>query len=446
MRNHIPLPGNTEAEEQILACVLYNPRLIVRVSGRLKAEHFASPDLGNIYDCMLSLLAQKKEPTDFNVASELAKRNKRTDDIRVVRQEIKDIRERFAIDGRIDEYIDEIIETSRYRRLIAFGTKLVAGGYEQDKTIASQAMEQLSKILSDGDLREMAPFSQILDEYMAKYDQARKDHAEGKIVGLSTGFKSIDRFFRFFPGDLDILAARTSIGKTSFALNVALSIAKESLLSGIEVAFFSLEMSRDQLAQRLLSTDSLLDQSLLRDGKTTDDEDLLVRRKAQELRPIGLHISDRDRHIDEIKNSARLICERRTIGLIVVDYLQLIRSADGGSSRQPRHEVIAEISRELKGLAQELHVPILALAQLNRESEKQNEPQLTNLGESDAIGRDADTVSFIHILSEEIEKRNRAEDYQVVFKVRKNRQGSLGEVSLGFRPRQTRFIDILEEY
>lgn len=445
MRNHIPLPGNTEAEEQILACILYNPRLIVRVSGRLKAEHFASPDLGNIYECMLGLLAQKKEPTDFNVASELARRNKRTDDIKVVRQEIKEIRERFAIDSRIDEYIDEIIETSRYRRIIAFGTKLVAGGYEQNKTVLAQSMEHLSKILSDGDLREMAPFSQILDEYMAGYDQARKDHAEGKIVGLSTGFKSIDRFFRFFPEDLNILAARTSIGKTSWALNVALSIAKESLLSSIEVAFFSLEMSRGQLAQRLLSIDALLDQSLLRDGKTTDDEDLLVRMKAQELRNIGLHISDRDRHIDEIKNSARLICERRTIGLIVLDYLQLVKSADGGS-RQPRHEVIADISRELKALAQELHVPILALAQLNRESEKQNEPQLTNLGESDAIGRDADTVSFIHILPEEVEKRNRAEDYQVVFKVRKNRQGPLGEVLLGFRPRQTRFIDILEEY
>lgn len=442
---HLAMPGNTEAEEQILACILMNPRLIVKALDRLKPEHFASPDLGNIYDCMVALTALRREPTVFNVADEIARREMRPDDIKQIRHNIKEIKESFAVNSQVDDYITSIVDSSRFRRGIMACASLTDSFYHQDRNAIQKAVEVFSQIAMDGDLRAFSTFSDAIDDYNALYEQVRQDHKDGKINGLSTGFKSIDRFFRFFPEDLNILAARTSIGKTSWALNVALNIAKEALSSGIEVAFFSLEMSQRQLVQRLLSTDALIDQTVLRDGKTTDDEHELLKRKMEELRPIGLHICDSARHIDEIKSNSRVICSKRKVGLIIVDYLGLVRSGDG-NSRQPRHEAVADVSRELKALAQQLKVPFLALAQLNRDSEKQNEPQLTNLGESDAIGRDADSVSFIHIEPGEIVKRNKAEDYNVVFKVRKNRQGPLGEVVLGFRPRQTRFCDITEEY
>lgn len=443
--NHLPMPGNTKAEEQVLACVLMNPRLITTLVDRLKPEHFATESLSNIYDCMIALLAERKAATVFNVASELVKRNMRTEGVEQAQYEMYQISDTFALDTDIDDYVTFIIDASKFRRGIQACASLAASFYHQDKESLQKAIEIFSLIAHDGDLRDFTAFGDALDTFMAEYEQTRRDHQEGKIAGLSTGFKTIDRFFRFFPEDLNILAARTSIGKTSWALNVALHIAKEALRGGAEVAFFSLEMSQKQLVQRLLSTDSLIDQTSLRDGKTTDEEDDLLHMKAKELRSIGLHISDSARHIDEIKSNSRVICSKRKIGLIIVDYLQLVKNGDG-HSRQPRHEAIADISRDLKQLAQQLKVPVLALAQLNRESERQNEPQLTNLGESDAIGRDADTVSFIHITQEEIEKRNQAQDYNVVFKVRKNRQGPLGEVNLGFRPRQTRFVDLMEEY
>lgn len=437
-----PLPANTEAEEQVLACILSNPRLIVKASDRLKPEHFATPDLANMYDSMLSLLSDKKEPTVFNVASELARRQLRTDDIKQIRHDVSQLKESFALGSHVDEYITALTDASKFRRGIAAAQQVYAACIHQDKDAIEKAIEAFSAISLNGDTESFSTFAESLDSFMDDYKQRREELRAGRVAGLSTGFKSIDRFFRFFPEDLNILAARTSIGKTSWALIVALHTAKLALSGGDEVAFFSLEMSKPQLVQRLLSIDAQINQSLLRDGNLDEDEHQHLLKKADSLRPIGLHISDSVRGIDEIKSNARLLCSRRNIGLIIVDYIQLIRPND---SRMPRHEAVAEISRDLKALAQQLQVPILALAQLNRAGAGQ-EPDLVNLGESDAIARDADSVSIIHVPSEEMEKRSKGENYNVIFKVKKNRHGALGEVLLGFRPRLTKFEDITEEY
>lgn len=439
------LPGNLAAEEQILAGIFMYPRLIMQCADRLKPAHFATPDLANVYECMVELLAIRREPTVFNVSAELLKKNMRTDDLKQVRYDLNRIKESFSPDGDFEDYVWDVYETSKHRRLIQYAQAVAQLGYSQTPGAVQKAQELLSAIALESNTDAFSTFAEALDDYWPTYEQARQDHSEGRVTGLSTGFKTIDRFFRFFPGDLDILAARTSIGKTSWALNVALHTAKEALQGGVEVAFFSLEMSKRQLVQRLLSTDALINQTLLRDGRTDEAQHDLLVLKRDELRPIGLHIADTTRELDDIKSNSRSICKKRKIGLIIVDYIQLVRHSNSSNPRQPRHEMVAEISRELKALAQELQVPILALAQLNRESEKQDEPQITNLGESDAIGRDADSVSFIHVTEEEMKKRNLAQDYNVAFKVRKNRQGPLGEVALGFRPGQTRFVDLWEE-
>jgi replicative DNA helicase len=186
----------------------------------------------------------------------------------------------------------------------------------------------------------------------------------------------------------------------------------------------------------------------LRDGRTTEDEHLQVREHAEQLRPIGLHIADNLYRLDTIKSNARVLCTRRKIALIVVDYLQLIDVAPDAQQRyraKVRYEEVGEISKGLKRLAQELQVPVLALAQLNRMSEESEEPQLRHLGESGRLENDADIVAFLHCRKEELEKRNNAQPYQMDFWVRKHRNGRIGKVVLSFKPHLTRFDDLGDE-
>lgn len=437
------MPGNTEAEEQVLACILSSPRTIVRVIDTLKPEHFASPDYANIYECMVALTRGRKAPTTFNVADELVRRQMRSLDIKQVRWELDQLSNALALDTRLEDYAGSIIRASKSRRLIMALKHGIEGAYRQEERAVEQVLEAISAIALDGDLRGMSTFADASDRYLDELDERIRDAREGRVIGVRTGFKGIDRMIGSLrPGTLNIVAARTSIGKTSWSLMVALNIAKQALQDGKHVGIFSLEMMESELVQRLLSMDSRIDSSLLRDGRLSDDEYEDIKQRARELRNIGLHISDTAYRIDTIKSQARVLCSRHPIGLLVVDYLQLIDTPPDARKNQQKHEAIAEISKGLKRMAQELGVAVLALMQLNRASEDASEPQIKHLGDSDGPGRDADLVAFLHVPAEEVEKRNKAEDYFVDFLVRKARNGRLGQERLWFRPRLTRFDDM----
>lgn len=439
----LPMPGNTEAEEQVLACILSNPRSIMRVIDTLKPEHFATPDLANTYEVMCALTRQRKAPTPFSVADELVRREMRSQDIKQVRWEMDQLAMAFALDSRLEEYVESIKRASKNRRLIQAAGRIVDAAYHQDDNSVELAEELISAIALDGDLRGVSTFADALDRYMDELDTRIKDHREGRVMGVRTGFADIDRMIGSLrPGTLNIIAARTSVGKTSWALSVGLHVAKQALTDGKEVCFFSLEMRESELVQRLLSMDSFLNSSLLRDGMLTDAEHEDIKNRAQGLRPIGLHISDSAYRLDAIRSQARLLCARRKIGLVIVDYLQLVDVPPAERGKTPRHEIVAEISRNLKRLAQDLNVPILALAQLNREAEHAEAPQLHHIGDSDGIARDADLVGFLHVNKDELEKRSKGEDYCVDFLVRKQRNGRIGQEQLYFRPRLTRFDDM----
>lgn len=437
------MPGNSEAEEQVLACVLSNPRTIVRVIDTLKPEHFATPDYANIYECAVSLTRERKAPTPFNVADELVRRQMRSLDVKQVRWELTRLAETFALDTQMEDYAAAIVRASRFRRTIIRLRDGIEGAYRQEDGSIERLLEDLSAIALDGDLRGMSTFANAVDRYMSDLDERIRDAREGRVVGVRTGFKGVDRMIGSLrPGTLNIVAARTSIGKTSWSLMVALNVAKQAMQDGKHVGIFSLEMMESELVQRLLSMDSFIDQSLLRDGRLDETEYDEIKRRAHDLRPIGLHISDSAYRLDTIKSQARVLCARYPIGLLVVDYLQLIDLPPDARKNQQKHEAIAEISKGLKRMAQELGVAVLALMQLNRASEDASEPQVRHLGDSDGPGRDADLVAFLHVPPEEVEKRNRAEDYFVDFLVRKQRNGRLGQERLWFRPRLTRFDDV----
>lgn len=443
MKN-IPLPGNTEAEEQVLACILYNPRQVSRVMDTLAPEHFSVPDLGNVYECILALVAERREPTPFNVADELVRRQLRSYEIKQVRWEMEQLSMAFA-PGDIEDYMHAIVRSWRCRRAIEFARRIADAGYHQDDNLTEIIEEMFNTVVLGNDQEQISSFAQAMDRYLDEFTQRRKDAMEGRSIGIKTGFKFVDRLIGGLrPGTLNILGARTSIGKTSFALALALYAAKDAIRTGLDILFFSLEMKEAELVQRLLSMDTMIDQSLLRDGMTSqqDYEDIVDRGRA--LRPIGMHIADSIYRLDSLRGSARSLCARRKIGLIVVDYLQLVDLPPTERGKQQRHETIAEISRTLKRLAQELNVPVLALAQLNREAERSETPQLHHIGDSDGIGRDADLVAFLHVDTEQMVLRNKAEDYFIDFIVRKQRNGPLGTERLWFRPRQTRFEDVSE--
>lgn len=443
--NEHPLPGNTEAEEQVLACILSYPRSILRVIDTLKPEHFATPDYGNIYDCMCALTRARRTPTTFNVADELVRREMRSYEIGRVRTDLSELSNRFALDTRLEDYAASITRASRSRRLAAVLTNGIELAYRQEENGVERVLEALTALANDGDLHGMSRFDAALDRYMDEIDTRIKDAREGRILGVRTGFRDVDRMIGSLqPGTLNIIAARTSIGKTSFALNVALNIAQQALTDGKEVGFFSLEMRERELVQRLLSMDSHIDSSLLRDGRLTDDEYDELKARAKKLRPIGLHISDTARQLDAIKGQARILCAHNQIGLLILDYLQMMQTPANQRGKIPRHELVAEHSQALKYLAQDLNVPILALAQLNREAEKSDTPQLHHIGDSDEIARDADMVAFLHVSSDEIDKRNKSEDYFVDFLVGKQRNGQVGQVRLYFRPYLTRFDNVGE--
>lgn len=446
MPQELNIPTNYEAEEGIIACLLCNWRQIASIVDRLSPAHFHDDKLATIYGCILDLYQRGQPPTIPRVADEWARRIVQPLEVRQLSWELERYTMSLATLHGVDAYVDSVIRVSQHRRLIQACQRIVEAAYHQADNSLQLAEEAILAIALDGDLKGLTPFGTALDAYLAQYEQRRVEASEGKSVGVKTGLRAVDALLGGLrPGTLNILAARTSVGKTSLALTIALAIAKNALTGGGEVAFFSLEMQQDELVQRLLAMDVPIDQSLLRDGRTNEAEHRQVRERAELLRPIGLHIADNIYQLDALKSNARILCTRRKIALIVVDYLQLVDVVPDAHQKyraRVRYEEVGEISKGLKRLAQELQVPVLALAQLNRVSEEVEEPQLRHLGESGRLENDADLVAFLHCRKEEVEKRNQAQPYQMDFWVRKHRNGRIGKVTLGFRPHLTRFDDL----
>ncbi|MGZ3623279.1 MAG: replicative DNA helicase, partial [Ktedonobacteraceae bacterium] len=279
----------------------------------------------------------------------------------------------------------------------------------------------------------------VLAEYMNKLDKLHE--RRGSIVGVPTGFTDLDRLTGGLQkSDLIVLAARPGIGKTSLALSLAHNTALKYHNS---IAVFSLEMSKDQLAQRLLSMDARIDQQRLRTGIIEEDEWDRIVYAMDTLSESNIWIDDTAGiSTMEMRSKARRLQAEHGIDLIIVDYLQLMQATIGGKRNENRVQEISEISRSLKGLARELNVPVLALAQLSRavESRQSKVPQLSDLRESGSIEQDSDIVMFIYrddLYNQESERKNIADII-----IAKHRNGPVGEISLYFQASQTRFRDL----
>lgn len=381
------LPQNIEAECGVLGSIIIDPEAIVQVSDFLQPEDFYRDAHRTIFEVILHLY-QSGEPADFITICDELERRTQLEDVGGASY-ITSLINQVPTSGNIEYYGHIVERTSTLRRLIHAAGQIAAVAYaEGDADVALDKAERLIFDISQRHARsDFSSMEDILVDYISKLEQLNA--RRGTIVGVPTGFTDLDRLTGGLQrSDLIVLAARPGIGKTSLALSLAHNTA---LKYKNAVAIFSLEMSKEQLAQRLLSMDAGIDQSRLRTGWIEEDEWLRIVEASDKLSEASIWIDDTAGiSTMEMRSKARRLQAEQGVDLIIVDYLQLMQASANGRSEN-RVQEVSEISRSLKGLARELNVPVMALAQLSRsvESRQSKVPQLSDLRESGCITGDS---------------------------------------------------------
>lgn len=432
-------PHSIHAEEAVLGSVLKNPTSLVQVADFLRFEDFYHPRHRYIFQAMLSLF-ETQTPIDFHtIADELQRLGLYEASGGLLY--LSELNLATPSAAHIEHYGRIVERTAIMRRLIGAAATISEIAYRDnlEPNVALEKAEQLILGISEHRVsRDFRPLEEILGDYMQQVDALAE--GEGKRYGIPSGYIDLDRLLGGFQRtDLVILAARTSVGKTSFALNLAVNAA---VRARARVAVFSLEMSAEQLASRLLSMESGVDSARIRSGQINEQESRKLEHALNYLAEAAIWVDDTPSiPIMELRSKARRLAAEvgsEGLDLLIVDYLQLI-VGDGGESRV---QEIGQISRALKALARELNVPIIALSQLSRAVEQRSPhiPQLSDLRESGSIEQDADVVLFLY----REDKYNPESDQKGVTDiiVAKHRNGPTGKVQLLFMERTTKYVDL----
>lgn len=429
-------PHNLEAEQSVLGSLLIDRDAVIRVASFLKPEDFFRSAHATIFQAIVDLY-NRREPPDFVTVVDELERRERLEEVGGVAY-ITELMNAVPTAVHV-EYYGRIVErTATLRRLIEAGSEIVRIGYDESLDI-DEALERAEQAIFDvsqrRSTRDFTPIAEILEHYFDKLDAIQ--HQRGTVVGVPTGFADLDKLTGGLQrSDLIILAARPAVGKTSFQLGIAHNAAVQY---GKTVAIFSLEMSAEQLVQRLLAMETGVDSHRLRLGLINDDEWDQISRAFGRLAEAKIFIDDTPSiNIMELRSKARRLMAEHGVDLIIVDYLQLAQ----GRRAENRVQEISNISRSLKGLARELNVPVLALSQLSRavEARTDHRPMLSDLRESGSIEQDADIVMFIYredVYDPDTEKKGIAEII-----VAKHRNGPTDTISLRFFDRTARFADL----
>jgi len=431
-------PHNVEAEEAVLGSVLLDREVIGRISGVVESRDFYRERNGLILQAMLDLY-ERSEPVDYlTLVSELD-RGQRLEEAGGVAY-LSSLLGVVPTPIHAEHYAKIVADSAFMRRLISAGGKIATIGF-QNQFATEEALEKCEQLLFDvankKATRDFASLSDILRQYLEELALVRE--GEGMTYGVPTGFVDLDKITvgGFQRSDLVILAARPSMGKTSLALGMA---ANAGIKFKAVSAVFSLEMSGAQLAARLLATESGIETTRLRTGQLTEAEGRKLSHALGLLAEAPIYIDDSPGlSVTSLRAKARRLHNEVPLDLIIVDHLQLMTSGKGGENRVNE---MSEISRQLKGLARELNVPVVALSQLSRAVEQRSPkiPILSDLRESGAIEQDADIVMFIYredYYDKESEKQGIAEIH-----IAKHRNGPTGQVSLLFNQRTTKFLDL----
>jgi len=430
-------PHNIDAEQAVLGALFLDNSAIAMVTRSLQPEDFYMEAHRVIFKTILDL-EENGQLADLVTVTDLLRRRGALDKVGGATY-VATLSNISPTSANAEHYAHIVEEKALLRNLITLATRLAGMGYEGSED-AERLMEEAEKMLMElGSRRTSALFVEIKDVLMDTFKHLEHLYQhKGEINGVPTGFADLDNLCQGLqPGDLVIVAGRPSMGKTSFGMCIAYNAAREM---NKPVAVFSLEMSKEQLVQRMLCAEAMVDQHKIRSGFIADEDWGKLTQKASDLAKLPLFIDDSGvLTVRQLRAKTRRLHMEKGLGLIVIDYLQLMQ----GSSRiENRQQEIADISRSLKGLAKELGVPIIALAQLSRSVEQRQDkrPQMSDLRESGSLEQDADMVMFIYrdeYYNPDTEKIGIADII-----IAKQRNGPTGVVELAFLKEYTKFMNM----
>ncbi|MER1987781.1 MAG: replicative DNA helicase [Solibacillus sp.] len=437
MIDRVP-PHNNEAEQSVIGAIFLEPQALITASEILMPDDFYRTAHQKIFQTMLTLSDQGKAIDVVTVTEELSAK-KELEDVGGLTY-LMELTNAVPTAANIAHYAKIVEEKALLRRLIRVATKIVEDGYTREDEVEALLVEAEKKMLEVANRKNAGDFKHVKDVLVGTFKNIETlQSRDGDVTGIPTGFDDLDEITAGFQrNDLIIVAARPSVGKTAFALNVAQSVAVKAREN---VAIFSLEMGADQLVMRMLCAEGNIDAQKLRTGSLETEDWQKLSMAMGALSSSGIYIDDTPGvRINDIRAKCRRLAKEDGLGMILIDYLQLI--VGSGKPGENRQQEVSEISRSLKGLARELKVPVIALSQLSRgvEQRQDKRPMMSDLRESGSIEQDADIVAFLYrddYYDKESESKNMIEII-----IAKQRNGPTGTVTLAFRKEFNKFLNV----
>ena len=439
------MPHSLEAEQALLGCLLLDTRIQVEVAAFLKEEDFFAESHKHIFHAMLEIIGANQPVDMVTLSDTLEKLGTLTQAGGI--QYVAELTNVMPSSANYQRYLDIVTRDSLLRKLIKGSAEIIGEcKTSQDKdTAIAFAEKTVYDISNQADTSEMVKIGNVIPDVMTKFDELSKDKSSYR--GIKTKFKGLDNLLNgVHNSDLMILAARPAVGKTSFAMNIVENIA----LQGYTCAVFSLEMGKDQLVQRMMCSVAGVSMESAMKGKMNKTEWLKIAKARELLSNAKIYIDDSAMITpQQVLSKCRRLKSKAGLDLVMIDYVQLMNT-EKSSKSDNRQQEISEISRNLKILAKEVNVPVLALSQLSRAVEtRKGRPQLADLRESGAIEQDADIVMFIHrpdrgATEKEIAEGKVQKNVAEII-IEKHRNGPTGVVKLYFKGECTKFINLNEE-
>ena len=431
------LPHSIEAEQSVIGSMIMNRDAIVTASEIITGDDFYQQQYGIVFEAMVELYNENK-PVDLVTLQNRLKELDVPPEISSM-EFVGELVAAVPTSVNVKYYAEIVSEKAMLRKLIKT-TEEIANtcylGNERTQEILEITEKKIFDLVQRKSSDEFVPIKDVVLNAIEKIEKASR--TKGSVTGIPTGFIDLDyKMSGFQPSDLILVAARPSMGKTAFVLNIAQYMAFKS---GVTTAIFSLEMSKEQLVNRLLSLESKVDSQSIRTGNLEDEDWAKLIEGANIIGSSNMIIDDTPGiSISELRSKCRKYKLEQNLGVIFIDYLQLMSGSGRSESRQ---QEISDISRSLKALARELSVPVVALSQLSRAVEQRpdHRPMLSDLRESGAIEQDADVVMFIYrddYYNKDSENKNIAEII-----IAKQRNGPIGTVNLGWLPNYTKFVNM----
>ncbi|MEK8128966.1 replicative DNA helicase [Paenibacillus filicis] len=430
-------PQNLEAEQAVLGAILLDGDALVTAMERITDEDFYRGAHKHIFEAMIEI-AEANEPVDLITLTARLQNKQQLEEIGGITY-LSELANAVPTAANVDYYAQIVEEKSMLRRLIRAATQIVSNGYAGEDEVGTLLSDAEARIMEISQARSGAGFIAIRDVLMEVFEKVEMlFNQKGSTTGIKSGFSDLDKMTSGFQrSDLIIVAARPSVGKTAFALNIAQNIGVREKET---VAIFSLEMGAAQLVQRMICAEANVDAGRMRTGFLEPDDWEKLTMAIGSLSEANIYIDDSPSvTVADIRAKCRRLKKERGLGMILIDYLQLIHGRGKGDNRQ---QEVSEISRTLKQIARELDVPVIALSQLSRgvEQRQDKRPMMSDLRESGSIEQDADIVAFLYrddYYDKESEKKNIIEII-----IAKQRNGPVGTVELAFLKNFNKFVGL----